>query len=75
MAAFLILWFHLKHDAGAMVGEVNGILLVKANSDNISVPTDTLVLVNAIKFSNSALRILGKAFEAAVAVVLIPAEA
>lgn len=53
MGSLLVLRVHLHHDAGAVISEVNGILLVETDTYDIAIPTDPLVLVHAIKLSDS----------------------
>ena len=50
MRALLVLWVHLHHNAGTVVGEVDGVFLVEADADDVAVPAYALVLVYAVEF-------------------------
>lgn len=70
MLAFLILRLHLDHDAGAVICEIDSILLVKTDSDNVPVPANALILVYSIEFGNRPVWVIDETVEATIPTVL-----
>jgi hypothetical protein len=55
MSFVLISWLHLNHNAGAVISEVNAVLLTQTDSDDVAVPTHTPVVVSPFKLLHSFL--------------------
>ncbi len=74
VAALLILRLHLDHNAGAVVGEVDRVLLVQTHPYDVPVPAYTLILVYSIEFGHRLVRVVHETIEAAVPPVVSPGQ-
>lgn len=75
MASFLILRIHLHHDTWWVICKVDCIFLVQRYSDNVALPTDSLILVYSIKLGNGSVRIINEVVVSAIFSVVSPCQA
>jgi hypothetical protein len=74
MPSFLVFRLHLEHNAGTVIGKIDSIFLVERYADDISIPANTLVLINAIESGHRLMRIVDKGTVPAILFVISPCQ-